>query len=272
MDYITITGLRFFAHHGVYEQETVQGQEFVINAKLFLDMETAGQTDELETSVHYGLVSEFIVKFLTEHTYKLLEMAVTQVGRAILLQFPLLQAVELEMCKPNAPIELVFENISVTRNIAWHKAYIALGSNMGDTKGYIEGALSAMEADAGFRSIRSSQLIVTKPYGGVEQDDFLNGVVEVETYYTPNSLLHVLHDIENEAQRKREIHWGPRTLDLDILFYDNLIMDSKELTIPHIDLANRDFVLRPMCELAPYFRHPILLKTMQQLLDELLQR
>ena len=89
---------------------------------------------------------------------------------------------------------------------------------------------------------------------------------------TPYELLDILHKLEAEAARERKIHWGPRTLDLDILFYDRLCYESETLVIPHVDLENRVFVLKPMSEIAPYFRHPISKKTMTGLLKELEQK
>ena len=103
----------------------------------------------------------------------------------------------------------------------------------------------------------------------MEQDEFLNGVCQIETLYTPEELLDFLHLLEQAAHRERKVHWGPRTLDLDIIFYDDLVMDSDELTIPHIDMQNRDFVVDPMAEIAPYKRHPIYGKTMKELKGEL---
>ena len=117
-----------------------------------------------------------------------------------------------------------------------------------------------------------SKYLVTEPYGGVEQDEFLNGVLRLRTLLTPEELLDRLHELEAEANRERLIHWGPRTLDLDILFYDNEIIDTPDLHIPHIDMQNRDFVLKPMDEIAPHYRHPVLNKTIHQLLDELLAK
>ena len=110
---------------------------------------------------------------------------------------------------------------------------------------------------------------MTAPYGGVEQEDFLNAAMELETLYTPEELLDVLHTVEQAAKRERLVHWGPRTLDLDILFYDDLVQDDSALTLPHPDMQNRDFVLKPMVELAPHFVHPVFHQTMQQLLDAL---
>ena len=123
--------------------------------------------------------------------------------------------------------------------------------------------------DPCIRLTQVSSYLVTAPYGGVEQDDFLNGAVELETLYDPQELLDRLHEIEQNANRERLVHWGPRTLDLDILFYDDLVQDDPSLTLPHPDMQNRDFVLRPMAELVPNLLHPVFHKTIGQLLKEL---
>lgn len=272
MDKIKIKGLRFFAHHGVYAFETENGQDFVVNATLWLDAKEAAKTDELEKSVNYGAVCETIVTFLQEHTYKLLEAAVYHVMKEVMLTYPLIQKIELELCKPQAPIDYDFLDVSVTMEMEWHKAYIALGSNMGERENYIEQAIEKLKQDTDFRNIMVSNLIETKPYGGVEQGDFINGALVCETILSPEELLKRLHEYEAQAERKREIHWGPRTLDLDILFYDELIMDTKDLTIPHADMANRDFVLTPLMELCPYLRHPLTGRTIAEMHKELLNR
>ena len=114
-----------------------------------------------------------------------------------------------------------------------------------------------------------SDYLVTEPYGGVEQDVFLNGALKLRTLLTPEELLDRLHELEQAAHRERIVHWGPRTLDHDILLYDQMNIDTPVLHVPHIDMENRDFVLIPLTELAPYYRHPVLNKTISQLLKEL---
>lgn len=269
MDRITIKGLRVYAYHGVYQEENEKGQEFIVNATLYMDMDRPAGTDEITDGVHYGEVCELMNSFLQEHTFHLLEKAVTGTMKEVLLHFPLLAGMELELCKPDAPIQLPFENVSVTRRMFWHTAYIALGSNMGDRAGYLDGAVKQLLQDDDFKELKKSTWIETAPYGGVVQDDFLNGVLKVQTLLSPSQLLNRLHDIEAAADRKREVHWGPRTLDLDILFYDDLVLDAEDLIIPHPDLQNRSFVLKPMCELAPFLRHPVLQKTVAQLWEKL---
>lgn len=268
-DEIRIRGLRVFAHHGVFEEETRLGQMFVLNATLYTSTRQGGLADALEQTISYADVCVFLTEYLQKNTWKLLEAAVEHACRALLLKFPLIHEVELELEKPSAPIPLPFDSVSVCMRRGWHRAFVALGSNMGDKQGYLDGAVEALRADECVRVKKVSSYRVTEPYGGVEQDDFLNAAMEIETLYDPEELLDALHAIEQAARRERLIHWGPRTLDLDILFYDDLVQDDPALILPHPDLQNRDFVLGPMVELAPNFVHPVLHKTMRQLLDAL---
>ena len=268
-DEIHIDKLEVFAHHGVYPKETEEGQIFYVNAVLYLNTRRAGESDVLEHTVNYGEVCRFITEWMQENTCHLLEAVAERMARAILLKYRLLSAIDLEIVKPFAPVRLPFEGLSVKIHRSRHRVYVALGSNMGDREGYINGALEALKRHPLMEVRKVSELIVTKPYGGVEQEDFLNGAVEIETLLEPWELLYVLHGMENEAGRKRTEHWGPRTLDLDILFFDRLVMENEDLVIPHPDLENRRFVLEPMNDIAPYLRDPVSGKTMAALLREL---
>lgn len=271
-DFIKITNLKVFAHHGVFPEETRDGQDFYVNAKLFLDCRKAGKTDNLSDSLNYGEVSHFITDFLQDHTYKLIESVAEQLAEAMLLSMPVLKGVEIELCKPYAPIGLPFENVSVTIERQWHEVYLAVGSNLGDKNAYIENGIEELRQSKEIKDVRVSELLVTKPYGGVEQDDFVNGAIALKTMLSPQELLERLHEIEQHANRERIIHWGPRTLDLDIIFYDKLVYEDENLIIPHIDMQNRDFVLKPLAELCPNYRHPVFGKTVSQLLGELKER
>lgn len=268
MDEIRIYGLECFAHHGVYEEEKRGGQPFVINATLFVDVRKAGETDEMTDSTHYGEVCQFMNDWMQQHTCNLLEAVASKMAQELLRTFPLVKSVALEIQKPEAPIPLPFETVSVCIERGWHQVYLGVGSNMGDKNGFISQAVKTLEADPGIRFVKCSKLLVTKPYGGVEQEDFVNGAISLETYYSPNQLLDLLHDIEKEAGRERLIHWGPRTLDLDILFYDREIVEQKDLCIPHVDMANRYFVLKPLSELCPYFHHPVTGLTVLEMLSK----
>ena len=272
MDKIEIKNLEIFANHGVFPEENVLGQKFVISATLYTDTRKAGLTDELTASIHYGEVSHMITKFTKEHTYKLLEALAENLCQMLLQELPLLKMITLRVEKPWAPVGLPLETVAVEITRGWHAAYVAFGSNLGDKKKFLDDGIQGLRTTPSCEVEAVSEYLVTEPYGGVEQDEFLNGVLKLRTLLTPEELLDRLHELEAAANRERIIHWGPRTLDLDILFYDNEIIDTPDLHIPHIDMENRDFVLKPMDEIAPYYRHPVLNKTIHQLLNELLAK
>lgn len=268
MDQIKIDGLSFFAHHGVFDFETRNGQRFEVSVVLECDTRTAGKTDDLNCSTSYADVAQWLVQYLTEHTFLLLEAAAEHACEELLKRFPRIRGVELELKKPEAPIALEFESVSVRIRREWHRAYVALGSNLGDKEAYLRMALDGLNQED-TRVVATSDFLVTEPYGGVEQDDFLNAVCGVETLRTPEELLDLLHTLEGQAKRERTVRWGPRTLDLDILLYDNIVMYTDALTIPHMDMQNRAFVLRPLAQIAPYAMHPVLGKSVLQLWREL---
>jgi 2-amino-4-hydroxy-6-hydroxymethyldihydropteridine diphosphokinase len=143
--------------------------------------------------------------------------------------------------------------------------YIALGSNLGDRAAMLARAEQAM-GEAGVRVLRRSSLYKTEPVDAPPQPWFLNSVVEAETSLLPVQLLHVLAGIERGLGRRRLTPRGPRTLDLDILFYGSSVTNTPELQVPHPGLPNRRFVLAPLAELAPGLRHPVLHKSIAELL------
>lgn len=265
-DEIHIENLEFFARHGVFPEETKLGQKFIVSLTMYMNTRKAGKSDDLEVSVDYGAVSHFITDYMKENTFLLIEAAAENLVRELLLHFPLVKGIDLELKKPWAPIGLPVEYASVKISRFWHRAYLGMGSNLGDKKGYLDQAVEKIKEDPECVVEKVSQYLVTEPYGGVEQDDFLNACMVVRTLFSPEELLDKLHEIEQEAHRERIIHWGPRTLDLDILMYDDLVMESDDLIIPHIEMDKREFVLKPLCEIAPNLRHPILKKTVSQLL------
>lgn len=269
LDEIRIEELEVFANHGVFPEENVLGQKFLVSAVLYTDTRNAGRTDDLTASVNYGEVSTFIDRYLREHTFRLLERAAESLAEELLLNTEHLRKIRLEIKKPWAPVGLPLKTVSVSIEREWHDAVIALGSNMGDRKGYLEEAAEKLRSLRGCRVKKVSEFIETPPYGVTDQADFLNGCLEMETLLYPHELLDELHRIEHEAGRERILRWGPRTLDLDIIFYDDRIVQDEDLCIPHVEMHKREFVLKPLSEIAPYRRHPVTGKTVQEMLEEL---
>lgn len=267
MDKIIIKDLEIFAYHGVLQHEKINGQTFIVSAELYLDLRDAGLTDDLEKTVNYAMVCDDISRVMTEEKYDLIEAVAENIASTILLKYDKIKNVHIIISKPEAPIDMSFDTVCVDIIRNKHIAYLGIGSNLGDKEGYLDYAVDQLNKDEYIKVNKVSTYIVTKPYGDVEQDDFLNGCLEVETLYTPFELLSVINDIEQGAGRKRLIHWGPRTLDIDVLLYDRDIIMEEKLKIPHIEMAKRDFVLKPLVEIAPYAYHPGYNKTVMELLD-----
>lgn len=137
-------------------------------------------------------------------------------------------------------------------------AYVGLGSNMGDPSAHVSQAIKELTAIDNSRLVEASCLYLSAPMGPQDQPDYINAVAHLETRLTPLELLHELQRIEAEHGRVRidGERWGPRSLDLDLLLYGNEIIESEELTVPHVGLHERNFVLFPLFEIAPELRLP----------------
>jgi len=266
---IRIKDLKVFAHHGVFEEETVNGQDFYVCVDAYQNTLPAATLDDLVLTTDYGDMCHHISAFLTENTFKLLETAAEELCKSLLMKYTLLDSVEVEIKKPQAPIGLPLEYASVVRKMSRHRALLSLGSNMGDREKHLKEAIEELDAEAATSVVKLSAMMETNPYGYKEQDKFMNCAVEVSTLLPPKELLIFTQGIEQKHGRERKIHWGPRTLDIDIVFYDDIVYEDEVLQIPHIDMHNRYFVLKPLSEIEPSYRHPLFNKTVMQLLFEL---
>ena len=148
------------------------------------------------------------------------------------------------------------------------RAYLSIGSDLGDRINYINKAIEKLKQN-NIKIIKSSNIIETEPYGYKEQGKFLNMAVEIDSDLEPFELMKLISRIESELGRIRTVRWGPRVIDIDIIFYDSLIINEPDLKIPHPDMQNRLFVLKPLQEIAPDFVHPVLNKTITELLESL---
>ena len=150
-------------------------------------------------------------------------------------------------------------------------AYIALGSNLGDKEKNLRRALLLL-TQQGVEVVRVSSFLSTEPYGVTDQPQFLNAVACVRTSLAPLALLDVLLATELAMGRVRLRHWGERNIDLDLLLYEDVVLDTSRLRLPHPDMQNRDFVLLPLAEIAPELKHPTLQKTIYELKENLMNR
>lgn len=272
MDQIKIRRLEVFANHGVLPEENKLGQKFLISAALYCDTRKAGQSDAMADSISYAAVSHLIRDCAQKQVFHLLERLAEFLAERLLLEYPQLKKVELEIEKPWAPIQLPLETVSVKIERGWNIVYLGIGSNLGDKENNLSQAIELLGEDSKIQIFAKSQFYVTAPVGYVKQDDFLNGAIGIRTLYSPQELLSVIGNVEAALKRERLVHWGPRTIDLDILLYNDQIIQQENLTIPHIEMTDRMFVLRPLCDIAPYALHPVEGKTVRQLLQELEHR
>jgi 2-amino-4-hydroxy-6-hydroxymethyldihydropteridine diphosphokinase len=148
-----------------------------------------------------------------------------------------------------------------------HIAYIGIGSNVGDKLHHCERAISEILKIDRHKLLAKSSLFKTQPIGYTSQDWFVNGVIKIETDLEAPQLLQTLKDIESQLGRTETFRWRPRTIDLDILFFDDIEIHTKELQIPHPLIQDRQFVLIPMAEIDRNLIHPVFKKTIRELLD-----
>jgi len=147
-------------------------------------------------------------------------------------------------------------------------AYLGLGSNVGDREEYIEQAVFLLGKRKGIKMIKRSSNYETEAEGGPEQPPFLNAAVMLSTTITPQKLLHDIHEIENALGREREVEWGPRTIDIDILIFGDQILSEDDIQVPHPLMHERLFVLQPLKEIAARVIHPVLEKSIEDLYEE----
>ena len=158
----------------------------------------------------------------------------------------------------------------VARGCVTYTAYIGVGSNMGDRQANIDAALCALRSVADIDVVAVSSVQPSRPVGGPPgQQDYLNAVVAILTTLGPRPLLDVLRRIEQQLGRRRVERWGPRTIDLDLLLYDQQVIDEEDLVVPHPRMHQRRFVMEPLAEIAPDTMHPVLGRSANEILRDL---
>lgn len=268
-DEILIENYEVVCCHGVNPEEKVDPQRFWVSMRVYTDFSSAAKTDDVDQTISYSAVCKYIKSFLSENCFNLLETIATRLAEGALEKFPKAADVWVGVKKPDAPMKGVFDYVGVSVEKRWSRAYLSLGSNLGERERNLELALERIAENRKIRAIEKSGVYETEPYGGAAKGKFLNCAVALETYMKPYELLGFIQNVEEEGGRARAERWGDRTLDIDILFYENEIIGEKELAIPHPDIKNRLFVLEPLMELAPYLVHPITGKRVCEMLYDL---
>lgn len=269
MDKIYIRDLEFIGYHGVFEEEKKLGQKFYVSLELITNLRDAGLNDDILKTTHYGEVAKTVEKVFFSKKYDLIETLAEDIAREILLNFNFISKLKLEIKKPWAPVGIPLDNVAVEINRKWTEAYISLGSNMGNKKENLEKAISELSQVKDTFVTKKSEIIETEPFGYKEQDDFLNACVGIKTLLPARELLKELLAIEKRMGRERKIKWGPRIIDLDIIFYGKEVIEEDDLIVPHPYMEYREFVLKPLEEIIPNFVHPLLMKRVSTLRKEL---
>ncbi|MDO5018717.1 MAG: 2-amino-4-hydroxy-6-hydroxymethyldihydropteridine diphosphokinase [Lagierella massiliensis] len=270
MDTLRIKNLMVFANHGVFKEEKILGQKFILDISIFYNMTKAAKQNDLNSSIHYGILSQQITEQLQKQSYDLIEEAGFKLVEFIFDNYSMVKKVNLEIKKPWAPVHLPLDTVSIKISRKKRRYYLSLGSNMGDKKYYLESAINKLKDK--FTVLKISKDYITKAWGKVDQEDFLNKVLVVESFEEPLDFLDLIQNIELDLGRERKEKWGPRTIDIDILFIDDEIIQNDRLKVPHPYIEDREFVLEPLNEVEPFLIHPVLNKRIFRLYEEITQK
>lgn len=250
-DRIELRGLRALGHHGALPGEQDRAQPFEIDLEIEVDTSRAGETDALADTVDYGTLAAAATRVVTDERWNLLERIAHRVAEEVLAADARAGGVTVTVRKlrPPVPLDLAAAGVRVSRSRAPRRAFLGLGANLGDR------AQALRDAVAGLPDVVAvSPVYETEPVGGpAGQPPYLNLVVELATDRSPRQLLEVARRLEAAAgrDRSREARFGPRPLDVDVLWVDGVQLDEPDLVVPHPRLFERKFVLAPLADLAP---------------------
>lgn len=258
-DTIWLRGISGHGTHGVHQFERLNGQRFVVDVGLTVDTRAPARSDDLSDTVSYADVAARVHGLLTGPPVALVETLAERAAEAA-LSFPGVLRVEVAVHKPQAPITVPFDDVAVTiirTPLTLSPTHpvpcvLALGGNIGDTPRILRDAVAELEADLG--PLRCGPLVRTAALtlpGTQHQADYRNTVVVGETRLAAMEVLELAHRIETRHGRTRTVRWGPRTLDIDVIAWGDVVSDDPELLLPHPGAADRAFVVVPWAALQP---------------------
>ncbi len=250
-DRISLLGVEAVGHHGVLELERLGGQPFVVDVVLELDLSKAGRSDALSDTVSYAEVAGDVMARITGPPFDLIERLAEVIADDVLAR-PLVAVVEVTVHKPQAPVGHPFTDVQVqVRRERGTPVVVALGANLGDAAVALKQSVADIASVPGIRVTAVSPLVETDPVGGPDQPVYLNAVLLASATLAPGELLEALHAVEARHGRTRQVRWGARTLDLDLVEYglpgtsSEVRSDHPVLTLPHPRAHERAFVLSP---------------------------
>ncbi|KAK6531643.1 trifunctional dihydropteroate synthetase [Orbilia ellipsospora] len=273
-DRVLIRNLRVATIIGVNDCERLERQQVIVNLVLYkppVSAKFSNSVDSVEKPIYdFKKISDTVVEHVEASSYQTIEALVTGISKVLCVDCGV-DSATVRAEKPSALALAKSSEVEITRHRSYFQSltipalntpanaakdvFIAFGSNLGDKFGLIRDALAELNR-RGITVIRTSSLYESKPMYVEDQDTFLNGVCQAQTTLSAMELLKVLQDIENSFGRVKLVDKGPRNIDLDILLYGTEIVSLPELSIPHASMLEREFVLRPLCDIAPNLPHP----------------
>lgn len=279
-DAITLTGLKVYGYHGVFDFERREGQDFIVDVALQTDTRAAAASDALVDTADYGTLAEDIAAIIAGEPLNLIETLAERIADHCLT---VADSATVTVHKPAAPVPVAFDDVSVTitrpapeapagslpapeagdtrAESTGLQAVLGLGANLGQPLEALRATVTALDTHPDISVEACSTAFATKPVGGIDQPDFTNAVAIVTTELSPLQLLGVCQGIELAHGRTREIRWGPRTLDIDLIRCSRLgslddaaaeiTCETGQLVLPHPRAAERAFVLAPWAQLRP---------------------
>lgn len=261
-DRVTLSGVRGRGFHGVFEHEKREGQEFVVDVEIAVDLRPAGTSDDLDDTVNYGEIGADALARIEGEPFDLIERLAEVIAQDVLRHSAVDEAV-VTVHKPQAPVGVPFGDVTVrvVRQREPVPVVVAAGANLpwgGSTPGdTVRSALEALAHHPAVHGLRSSAVVGTDPVGPPDQPRYANAVAVLRTALSPQSLLRELHRLEAAFDRTREVRWGARTLDLDLVQYGDpadgtdVASDRPHLLLPHPRAHERGFVLVPWHDVDP---------------------
>lgn len=247
MDKIVLSNLEFYGYHGYFPEENVLGQRFKVSIEAYGELSLSHTSGDLDDSVSYVDIFDVVKEVFYSKKYKILEQLGYDIGKAIIAKFFRIKSVQVLVMKPEVPIPVTCDYFGIQQEIKRETiAYLGLGSNLGDREGYLNSAIHQLDFHKEIEVTKTSKVYETDPFGYEDQGMFLNMVVEVKTSLSPRALLKYCNHIESNLLRQRDVKWGPRTIDVDILTYEDYTSDEEILTLPHPGVTQRAFVLLPL--------------------------